>query len=64
MEPDVKNGKGRECWGVFISVSASGVGRTSKGIKNLRISRCGLHLFNGIKIGRQTEHERGLSRVT
>lgn len=35
-----------------------GAGETSKGIKNLGISRCGVHLFNGIKIGRQTEHER------
>lgn len=46
---DLKNGRGE---GVFISVSADVGG---KGIKNLRNLPCGLHLFNGIEIGRQTE---------
>lgn len=55
----MKNGKGSclhlsecQCWR-----------KTSKGIKNLRNSRCGLHLFNGIGIGRQTEYGKGLSKA-
>lgn len=48
---------------VFISVSA-GVEKTSKGIKNLRsLPQCGPHLFNGIKMDRQTEHENPFQKL-